>query len=70
MLVDDYLKKPTLMIPWGAYLQIHEPKMKMLKSGLEKTRFKKKTQPSGFFGFFVFFGFLGCFGFFAQKRGF
>ncbi len=30
-----------------------------LKSGLEKTRFFKKTQPSGFFGCFLFF-----FGFF------
>jgi hypothetical protein len=44
------------------------------KAGLEKTRVKKKKQPSGFFWvFWLFLGFLGLFGFFyifAQKREF
>jgi hypothetical protein len=36
------------------------------KAGLEKTRFfKKKTQPSGCFGFLFFFGFFGFLGFFG-----
>jgi hypothetical protein len=40
----------------------------LTKAGLEKTRVKKKKQPSGvFLFFFVFFVF---FVFFAQKRGF
>jgi len=42
--------------------------MKMLKSGLEKTRFKKKTQPSGFFGFFVFFWVFGLFWVFCPEE--
>ena len=54
-------------------------KVRIIKSGLEKTRvFLKKPSPVGFFGFFwvflVFFGFFGFFwaflGFFALTRGF
>jgi hypothetical protein len=53
---------------------LHEPivwKFRDFKAGLEKTRLKKKNQPSGVFGFFWFFlGFLGFFGFFGFFLGF
>jgi hypothetical protein len=40
--------------------------VKWIKAGLEKTRFKKKNSPVGFFGFFGFFRFF--FYIFAEKR--
>jgi hypothetical protein len=45
------------------------------EAGLEKTRvFKKKTQPSGFFGvfwvFWFFFGFLGFFIYLPRRESF